>query len=108
MTAAPLQQFDCSLCLRTPNGGKNQVLVALVGNNGKEYAKMRLKLDGQGWQRYEFPLAVDKKMEAGDVRLALTPLKEGSVDVDMVSASPARHASKVMGCARTPRRPLPR
>lgn len=88
MTAAPLQQFDCSLCLRTPNGGKNQVLVALVGNNGKEYAKMRLKLDGQGWQRYEFPLAVDKKMEAGDVRLALTPLKEGSVDVDMVSLLP--------------------
>lgn len=88
MTAAPLQQFDGSLYLRTPNGSKNQMLVALVGNNGEEYAKTRLKLTGDGWQRYEFPLVVDKKMIAGDVRLALTPLKEGTVDVDMVSLFP--------------------
>ncbi len=88
MTVAPLQQFDCSLCLRSRNGGKNQLLVALVGNNGEEYAKARLKLTGDGWQRHEFPLIVDKKMVAGDVRLALTPLKEGAVDVDMVSLLP--------------------
>ncbi len=88
MTATPLQQFDCSLCLRVPNGSKNQVLVALLGSNGEEYAKTRLKLTGDGWQSYKFPLVVDKKMVAGDVRLALTPLKEGTVDVDMVSLFP--------------------
>lgn len=88
MTTAPLQQFDCSLCLRTPNGSKNQMLVALVGNDGKEYAKTRLKLVCDGWQRYKFPLVADKKMTAGDLRLALTPLKEGTVDVDMVSLLP--------------------
>ena len=88
MTAAPLQQFDCSLCLRSQDGGKNQVLVALLGSNGEEYAKTRLKLTGSGWQRHEFPLVVDKKMATGDVRLALAPLKEGTVDVDMVSLFP--------------------
>ncbi len=88
MTAAPLQQFDCSLCLRAQNGDKNQVLVALLGNNGEEYAKTRLKLTGSGWQLFKFPLVVDKKVVAGDVRLALTPLKEGAVDVDMVSLFP--------------------
>lgn len=88
MTAAPLQQFDCSLYLRTPNGGKNQMLVALIGDNGAEYAKTRLKLTGDGWQNYKFPLVVDKKMTAGNVRLALTPQKEGEVDVDMVSLLP--------------------
>ncbi len=88
MTVAPLQQLDCSLYLRTPNDSKNQVLVALVGNNGDVYAKTKLKIEGAGWQRYAFPLTVDKKMAAGDVRLALTPLKEGTVDVDMVSLMP--------------------
>lgn len=88
MIAAPLQQFDCSIYLRTRNGGKNQVLVALLGSNGEEYAKTRLKLTDGGWQSYKFPLVVDKKMVEGDVRLALTPLKEGTVDVDMVSLFP--------------------
>ncbi len=88
MIAAPLQQFDCSIYLRARNGGKNQVLVALLGSNGEEYAKTRLKLTGSGWQSYKFPLVVDKKMVEGSVRLALTPLKEGTVDVDMMSLFP--------------------
>ena len=88
MIAAPLQQFDCTMCLRVPKGGKNQMLVSLIGDNGEEYAKTRLKLMGDGWQRHEFPLVVEKKMTAGNVRLAITPLKEGAVDVDMVSLLP--------------------
>ncbi len=88
MTATPLQQFDCSIYLRVPNGGKNQVQVSLIGDNGEEYAKTRLKLVGDGWQRQEFPLIVDKKVKAGQVRLALTPQKDGAVDVDMVSMLP--------------------
>ncbi len=87
IVATPLQQFDCSFSLRTPDG-KNQVLVALIGSNGEEYAKTRLKLTGDGWQLYKFPLIVDKKVATGNVRLALTPLKDGVVDVDMVSLYP--------------------
>lgn len=88
MKAAPLQQFDCSLFLRQPEGARNQMLVMLVGNSGEVLAKEKVKLQGKGWQRYAFSLTVDKKSLAGDMRLALTPLKDGQVDVDMVSLFP--------------------
>ena len=87
-TVAPLEQFDFSVYLRAADGVKNQVLVSLIGKNGQVYAKEKIKLEGNGWQRYAFPLIVDKKMVRGDVKLALTPLKDGKVDVDMVSLFP--------------------
>lgn len=87
-TVAPLEQFDFSVYLRAADGVKNQVLVSLIGKNGQVYAKEKIKLEGTGWQRYAFPLIVDKKMVRGDVKLALTPLKDGKVDVDMVSLFP--------------------
>ena len=86
--AEPLEQFDFSVYLRAADGMKNQVLVSLIGQNGQVYAKEKIKLEGTGWQHFAIPLVVDKKMEKGDVRLALTPLKEGKVDVDMVSLFP--------------------
>lgn len=64
------------------------MLVMLVGNSGEVLAKEKVKLQGKGWQRYAFSLTVDKKSLAGDMRLALTPLKDGQVDVDMVSLFP--------------------
>lgn len=88
MTASPLQQFDFSVYLRTADGAKNQMLVALIGDGGVVYAKAKVKLQGTGWQRYAVPLTVDKKAAKGNVRLALTPLKDGAVDVDMVSLFP--------------------
>lgn len=88
MTASPLQQFDFSVYLRTADGAKNQMLIALIGDDGAVYAKAKVKLQGTGWQRYAVPLIVDKKATKGNVRLALTPLKDGSVDVDMVSLFP--------------------
>ena len=87
-TAAPLEQFDFSVYLRAVDGVKNQLLVSLIGKNGQVYAKEKIKLEGAGWQRYALPLVVDKKMVKGDVKLALTPLKKGKVDVDMVSLFP--------------------
>lgn len=86
--ASPMRQFDCSVYIRVPDGGKNQLAVALVDKAGNEYAKAKVKLQGTGWQRYAFPLIVDKKMPDGKVSLALTPLKDGQVDVDMVSLFP--------------------
>lgn len=88
ITASPLEQFDFSVYARTADGKKNQMLVSLVGDNGQVYAKEKIKLQGIGWQRYSLPLVVDKDMTKGGVRLALTPLKDGSVDVDMVSLFP--------------------
>lgn len=100
MTAAPMEQFDFSVCLRTPDGKKNQVLVALIGDNGEVYVQEKIRITstpspkdavtpmGNGWQRYSLPLVVDKKAVNGIVRLALTPLKDGTVDVDMVSLFP--------------------
>lgn len=88
MTASPMELFDFSVFLRSPEGRKNQVLVELIGTNGEVYAKEKIKIQAAGWQRYALPLAVDKNAVKGNVRLALTPLKEGTVDVDMVSLFP--------------------
>ncbi len=88
ITAGPNEQFDFSVYLRNENGGKNQVVVALVGKNGEVYAKEKIKTEGQGWNRYAVPLVVDKKAMKGQVRLALTPVKDGNVAIDMVSLFP--------------------
>lgn len=88
ITAAANQAFDFSVYLRNENGEKNQVLVQLIGQNGEVYAKEKIKTEGQGWNRYALPLVVDKKAVKGQVRLALTPLKEGHVAIDMVSLFP--------------------
>lgn len=88
ITAAANQAFDFSVYLRNENGEKNQVLVQLIGQNGEVYAKEKIKTEGQGWNRYSLPLVVDKKAVKGQVRLALTPLKEGHVAIDMVSLFP--------------------
>ncbi len=88
ITAGPNEQFDFSVYLRNENGGKNQVVVTLVGKNGEVYAKEKIKTEGQGWNRYAVPLVVDKKAMKGQVRLALTPVKDGNVAIDMVSLFP--------------------
>lgn len=88
ITASPEQQFDFSVYLRLENAQKNQVLVQLIGDHGEVYAKEKIKAEGQGWNRYQLPLVVDKKTIKGNVRLALTPLKDGAVDIDMVSLFP--------------------
>lgn len=88
MTASPLAQYDFSVFARIPAGKKNQLLVALIGDNGAVVAKEKIKLQGDGWQRYAIALTVDKKAVKGNVRLALTPLKDGTVDVDMVGLFP--------------------
>ena len=88
ITADAGRQFDFSVYLRNENGDKNQVLVQLVGKNGEVYAKEKIKTEGQGWNRYALALTVDKKAVKGQVRLALTPLKDGTVAVDMVSLFP--------------------
>lgn len=88
ITAGPDEQFDFSVYLRNESGGKNQVVVQLLGKNGEVYAKEKIKTEGQGWNRYAVPLLVDKKAVKGQVRLALTPVKDGDVDVDMVSLFP--------------------
>lgn len=88
ITARPEEAFDFSVYLRLENGQKSQVLVQLIGDNGEVYAKAKIKAVGQGWNRYQLPLVVDKKAIKGNVRLALTPLKEGTVDIDMVSLFP--------------------
>lgn len=88
ITAAPSQAFDFSVYLRNEDAEKNQMLVALVGDNGAVVAEAKLRVEGQGWNRYTARLVVDKKALRGNVRLALTPLKAGSVGVDMVSLFP--------------------
>lgn len=88
MTASPMELFDFSVFLRSPEGKKNQVLVELIGDNGEVYAKEKIKIQTPGWQHYALPLAVDKNAAKGNVRLSLTPLKEGTIDVDMVSLFP--------------------
>lgn len=87
IVAAPGREFDFSVYLRNENAGKNQVLVALVGSQGI-IAKAKIKTEGQGWNRYSARLSVNKKALQENVRLALVPLKSGSVDVDMVSLFP--------------------
>lgn len=88
ITAAPLQSFDFSVYLRNETAEKNQVVVSLVDDKGISVATAKLKTEGQGWNRYTARLVVDKKALKGNVRIALTPTKKGSVDVDMVSLFP--------------------
>lgn len=88
ITATPQQQFDFSVYIRNENTDKSQVLVALIGDRGV-VAQTKIKTEGQGWNRYSAKLIVDKKAMKGNVRLALTPLKTGNVDIDMVSLFPS-------------------
>lgn len=88
ITAVPLSAFDFSIYVRNESGLRNQLLVALVAADGTAVAKGKLKIEGQGWNRYTLPLVVDRKALKGRVRLALTPLKEGQLAVDMVSLFP--------------------
>ena len=88
ITASPNEQFDFSVYLRNENGGKNQVVVQLVGQNGEVLAKEKIRTEGQGWNHYFIPLVVGKKAVKGQARLALTPVKDGDVSVDMVSLFP--------------------
>ncbi len=88
ISVAPQQAFDFSVYLRSEAGEKQQMLVALVSEDGTMVASGKIKLEGQGWNRYTLPLVVDKKAAKGNVRLAITPLKTGSVAVDMVSLFP--------------------
>lgn len=87
ITVAPGMEFDFSVYLRNEDADKNQVLVALVGDAGI-VAKTKIKTEGQGWNKYTAKLTVDQKALKGKARIALTPLKSGSVDVDMVSLFP--------------------
>ena len=86
--AEPLQQFDFSVFVRCNNGRKNQLLVSLVDDKGEMLAKEKIKVEGEGWQRYALPLIIDKKAVKSQVRLMLTPLNEDSIAVDMVSLFP--------------------
>lgn len=88
ITAQPEAVFDFSVFLRSADAAKNQLLVQLVGDNGEVYAKEKIKMEGQGWKRYQLPLVVNKNMPKGNVRLALTPLKNAPVCIDMVSLFP--------------------
>ncbi len=88
ITAAPTDTFQLSVYLRNETAEKNQVMVSLVSDQGLAVASAKLKTEGQGWNRYTAQLVVDKKALKGNVRVALTPLKRGSVDVDMLSLFP--------------------
>ncbi len=89
ITAKPEQKFNFSVYLRNEDAGKNLVSVQLVGKDGKPVAQAKVKTEGQGWNRYTAELVVGKKAVAGQVRLALSPQKDGQVDVDMVSLFPS-------------------
>lgn len=86
--AEPLQQFDFSVFACCKNGRKSQLLVCLIDDKGVMLAKEKIRVEGEGWQRYALPLIIDKKAVKSQVRLMLTPLKEDSVAVDMVSLFP--------------------
>ena len=88
ISAAPMQKYDFSVFARNAEGGNNVLQVALIGDDGTVTAKGRIKLKGHVWQRYSLPLAVDSKATRQNVRLALTTLKDGCIDVDMVSLFP--------------------
>jgi alpha-L-arabinofuranosidase len=88
ITADALQTFDFSVYVRSTDARKNQLLVSLVADDGTVVAHERIKVEGQGWNRYALPLVVDKKAVKGNVRLALTVAKEGSLCIDMVSLFP--------------------
>lgn len=88
ITASPLQQFDFSFYARVPQGQANQVVVGLVDDNGNILGKAKIKVEPGGWKRYSTPIVVSKKSVKSNVRLALVPIKKGSVDVDMVSLFP--------------------
>ena len=88
LMAEPLQQFDFSVFVRSQNGRKNQLLVSLVDDKGEMLAKEKIKVEGEDWRRYALPLIIDKKAAKSQVRLMLTPLKEDSIAVDMVSLFP--------------------
>ncbi len=88
ITADALQTFDFSVYVRSTDARKNQLQVSLVADDGTVVARERIKVEGQGWNRYAIPLIVDKKAARGNVRLALTVAKEGSLCIDMVSLFP--------------------
>lgn len=88
ITSTPLRQYDFSVWIRTASGQKNQVLVSLVADDGQVVAQGKIKTQGEGWQRYTLSLTANKKSTKCNTRLAITPLKAGSIDIDMVSLFP--------------------
>lgn len=88
IVASPSEQFDFSASARPTDGKKNQLLVALIGENGQEYVKEKLKLQEAGWQHFSLPLVIDKDAEKSKVVLAITPLKDGQVELDSISLLP--------------------
>ncbi len=89
ISIAPSAAYDFSVYLRNEGAEKNQVLVELVMDDGTVVASAKIKVEGQGWNRYTARLMADKKAAQGSARLALTPLKAGQLCVDMVSLFPA-------------------
>lgn len=101
ITAGSQEQLDFSVYLRAPKGRKGQVLVALTGNSGEIYAKEKIKVEGNDWQRYTVPLTINpngakNKPTASSketdgklhMRLMLTSLREDSISVDRMSLFP--------------------
>lgn len=96
ISVTPSEQLDFSIYVRTTEGKKNQLLVSLIGKNGEVYAKEKIKVQGEGWQRYSLPLIVEAKdkkspaseRERNEVKLSISVLKDGAVDVDMISLFP--------------------
>lgn len=88
IVASPSEQFDFSVSARTTDGKKNQLLVALIGENGQEYVKEKIKLQEAGWQHFALPFVIDKDAVKSKVVLAITPLKDGQVELDSISLMP--------------------
>lgn len=87
------QQYAFSFYARNLGTDKKQLQVALMGDDGRELAKAKFKLQGEGWTQYRALLSVkaDKNAPAESLhnaRLVIVPKGEGEAAIDMVSLFP--------------------
>ena len=80
-------KYDLSLYARCLDCKKKDLSVQLT-ENGKVVATAKIRVQGANWQQYNVTLVASQTTRNG--QLALTPLKKGSVAVDMVSLFPQK------------------
>ena len=80
------QQYDFTMQVRLPQGGKKSFVVSLINPEGKVVATAKLKTNATVWT--EVGATLMAKTTESKARLALVGVKDVAADIDMISLFP--------------------
>lgn len=90
----PGADYTFSFWERNLDTDEKQFRISLFNKQGKEVAGEKIVSISKDWKKYDVTLSLKKikpenKKELDDVKLVITPLKDGSAAIDMVSLMPS-------------------